>query len=72
MPTTAGFTPFGAPVPNRDATIVARLIAQGAFREPGVHPPEFLGARPGLADVVLGELGRRGVTIRHDRQILES
>jgi saccharopine dehydrogenase-like NADP-dependent oxidoreductase len=52
------------------ATIVARLIAQGGFREPGVHPPEFLGARAGLADVVLGELGRRGVTIRHDRQPL--
>jgi len=30
LPTTAGFTPFGAPVPLRDATIVARLRAAGA------------------------------------------
>ena len=30
LPTTAGFTPFGAPVPERDATIVARLREAGA------------------------------------------
>lgn len=30
LPTTAGFTYFGAPVPTRDATIVARLRAAGA------------------------------------------
>jgi amidase len=30
LPTTAGFKPFGAPVPKRDATIVARLRAAGA------------------------------------------
>lgn len=30
LPTTAGFAPFGAPVPARDATIVARLRAAGA------------------------------------------
>jgi amidase len=30
LPTTAGFKPFGAPVPTRDATIVARLRAAGA------------------------------------------
>jgi amidase len=31
MPTTAGFKPFGAPVPPRDATIVAKLKAAGAI-----------------------------------------
>lgn len=31
MPTTAGFTPFGAPVPMRDSTIVARMHAAGAI-----------------------------------------
>lgn len=31
LPTTAGFTPFGAPVPPRDATIVARMHAAGAL-----------------------------------------
>lgn len=31
LPTTAGFTPFGAPVPERDSTIVARMRAAGAI-----------------------------------------
>lgn len=31
MPTTAGFTPFGKPMPPRDATIVARMKAAGAI-----------------------------------------
>lgn len=31
LPTTAGFKPFGAPVPERDAPIVARLKAAGAI-----------------------------------------
>lgn len=31
MPTTAGFTPFGAPIAPRDATIVARMHAAGAL-----------------------------------------
>lgn len=43
------------------ATIVAGLIASGRFRRPGVHPPEVLGAEPGLLDHVLEELARRGV-----------
>ena len=30
LPTTAGFIPFGAPVPERDATIVSRLRQAGA------------------------------------------
>ncbi len=30
LPTTMGHTPFGAPVPSRDATIVTRLRAAGA------------------------------------------
>lgn len=31
LPTTAGFKPFGAPVPPRDATIAAKLKAAGAI-----------------------------------------
>jgi Asp-tRNA(Asn)/Glu-tRNA(Gln) amidotransferase A subunit family amidase len=31
MPTTAGFVPFGAPVPPRDSTVAARLQAAGAI-----------------------------------------
>ncbi len=31
LPTTAGFKPFGAPIPLRDAAIVTRLKAAGAI-----------------------------------------
>ena len=44
-------------------SIVARMIAQGQFAEPGVHPPEQLARRPGLFDHVLAELANRGVVI---------
>jgi saccharopine dehydrogenase-like NADP-dependent oxidoreductase len=46
------------------ATIVAGLLAAGRFRRPGVHPPEVLGAEPGLLDHVLAELEKRGVRYR--------
>ena len=51
------------------ATSVARLILAGAFRRPGVHPPETLGATPGLLDRVLADVAARGVrcTGRTDR-----
>ena len=43
------------------ATIVARWLADGRFRRPGVHPPEVLGAQPGLVQQMLHELAARGV-----------
>ena len=46
------------------ATIVAGLIGEGAFVRPGVHPPEVLGAEPGLLDTVIRELHARGVKCR--------
>lgn len=46
------------------ATIVARLLAQGAFRQPGVHPPERLGREPGLLEGVIAGLAERGVSVR--------
>lgn len=46
------------------AAIVARLLAQGRFRRPGVHPPEILGAEPGLLEAILGGLTARGVMVR--------
>lgn len=42
-------------------TIMARLVADGQFREPGVHPPERVGRVPGLLDRVLEQLAQRGV-----------
>jgi saccharopine dehydrogenase-like NADP-dependent oxidoreductase len=46
------------------ATIMARLVAGGSFTRPGVHPPETVGAEPGLLDAVLKELEVRGVRCR--------
>lgn len=46
------------------ATSVARLLLDGAFQRPGVHPPETLGAEPGLLERVLADLAARGVHCR--------
>jgi saccharopine dehydrogenase-like NADP-dependent oxidoreductase len=46
------------------ATIMAGLVAEGAFVRPGVHPPETIGAQPGLLRTVLRELESRGVRCR--------
>jgi saccharopine dehydrogenase-like NADP-dependent oxidoreductase len=46
------------------ATSVARLVAAGGFRRPGVHAPEALGGEPGLLDHVLADLLARGVRCR--------
>jgi saccharopine dehydrogenase-like NADP-dependent oxidoreductase len=46
------------------ATSVARLVAGGGFRRPGVHAPETLGGEPGILDRVLSDLVARGVRCR--------
>ena len=43
--------------------IVARMIASGALHEPGVIPPERLGAHAGLFDHMVRELSARGMTL---------
>ena len=43
-------------------TIVARLLLDGTFREPGVHPPETLGKKPELFAAIQEGLATRGVT----------
>lgn len=42
----------------------ARILLDGAWTEPGVHPPEMLGGRRDLTARVLGALDRRGVRVR--------
>lgn len=42
-------------------TIMARLVASGAFRRPGVLPPELIGKVPGVLDQVLQRLDAKGV-----------
>ncbi|RJP37888.1 MAG: saccharopine dehydrogenase [Phycisphaerales bacterium] len=44
--------------------IVARMIAEGTFRRPGVTPPEVLGREDALVQRMLEELARRGVNVR--------
>jgi lysine 6-dehydrogenase len=46
------------------ASSVARLVASGRFRQPGVHAPEAVGAREGLLEHVLADLTARGVRCR--------
>ena len=53
------------------AVLVARLLADGRFRRPGVHPPEVLGAEPGLLDGILGQLKARGVSVRARTESLD-
>ena len=46
------------------AAIVARLVADGTFRKPGVSAPEAIGAAPELLERVLHELEARGVRLQ--------
>jgi len=43
-------------------TIMARQIASGKFRKPGVIVPELIGQVPGMLETVIGELKARGIT----------
>jgi saccharopine dehydrogenase-like NADP-dependent oxidoreductase len=53
------------------AAIVTRMLARGEYREPGVHPPEDLGAIPGVLDTTLAELAVRGVRYTTCVEVLE-
>ena len=54
------------------ATQMARLLLDGSFRRPGVHPPEVVGAEPGLLDRVLRGLEARGVRTRFREERVEA
>ncbi|HVT44974.1 MAG TPA: saccharopine dehydrogenase C-terminal domain-containing protein [Thermoanaerobaculia bacterium] len=41
--------------------IMARMLARGAYRDPGVRPPEFFGRQPDVYEHLVSELGARGV-----------
>ncbi|MHC4696012.1 MAG: saccharopine dehydrogenase family protein [Planctomycetota bacterium] len=43
--------------------IMARMVASGQFREPGVFPPELLAIRKGVFEQVTAELQARGITL---------
>jgi saccharopine dehydrogenase-like NADP-dependent oxidoreductase len=44
--------------------LVARMLADGSWREPGVHPPEILGRDAGVTRRILDGLAARGVVVR--------
>jgi lysine 6-dehydrogenase len=48
------------------ATVIARLIVSGAYRRPGVHPPEALAREPGLFERIVHGLSERGVVYRFE------
>jgi len=45
-------------------TIVARLIAEGRIKAPGVNPPEHLARFPGIVDSILASLEAHGISFR--------
>jgi lysine 6-dehydrogenase len=53
------------------AAIVARWLADGRVRTPGVHPPEFLGFE-GHAEALIDALARRGICLLTNAQPHES
>jgi lysine 6-dehydrogenase len=42
-------------------TVVARQVATGLFRQPGINPPEFVGRREACYQDLLAGLGQRDV-----------
>lgn len=57
MARTTGFT----------AAAIARLVLEGRFRRPGVHPPEALGFDESLCRALLDQLEARGVRFAQAR-----
>lgn len=53
------------------ATLMARAVASGRFRRPGVHPPEICGQVPGLFDEILEGLRARGIEYRFEQTSLD-
>lgn len=47
------------------ATGLVRYVLAGHYREPGISPPELVGATDGALDFVLAHLQERGVTLEH-------
>jgi saccharopine dehydrogenase-like NADP-dependent oxidoreductase len=51
-------------------TAMVALVASGAWRAPGVAPPETLGARVELYQAVLTHLAERGIALAHETRRL--
>ncbi len=53
MARTTGFT----------CAMVARMVASGQYRRPGISPPEYLGQTPGVFDALVEGYARRGIQL---------
>jgi lysine 6-dehydrogenase len=51
------------------AAAAACALANGAFKEPGLHPPEVMGKVPALRDSVLGDLKERGIVVERTQKL---
>ncbi len=51
---------------------VARLVANGTFRRPGIVPPEYIGRDPAAYSAVIETLAARGVTMRYTDTVGQS
>jgi saccharopine dehydrogenase-like NADP-dependent oxidoreductase len=51
---------------------VARLVANGSFRRPGIVPPEYIGRDSAAYSAVIELLAARGVTMRHTDTVYHS
>ena len=47
--------------PVSTCTLVARQVASGLFKQPGINPPEFVGREEGCYDDLLRGLGERDI-----------
>ena len=47
--------------------IMARLLASGAYHEPGVRPPEMFASNEKVYETLVAELAARGVELRETR-----
>jgi saccharopine dehydrogenase-like NADP-dependent oxidoreductase len=46
-------------------TAMVRMLARGLYKEPGITPPELVGANAACFDFVMNELESRGVHFQH-------
>jgi saccharopine dehydrogenase-like NADP-dependent oxidoreductase len=48
--------------------VVARLLADGSYRHPGISPPEYLGADESVYDALMDGLADRGIAFEHTEE----
>lgn len=52
-------------------TIVTSIVLNGDFNQPGISPPEFVGAVEGCYETLLEGYERRGILVQERREVLQ-